>query len=190
MPKTVEVSIIGISPYSQSRKHDTPKKEKEGPDAHERRTWRERCNVAADGEQIVLPAMALKQALDVMAARLGDKVEGKSRATYSKYFLSGVLCEEDMVLEGCTKSNCIMLGINAHANGKRGSGTRVRRFFPQWDSWRGIARFAVLDDTITRAVFERHLKEAGRFVGVGRFRPENGGLNGRFTCEKFKWEDI
>ena len=36
--------LVGLSPYSQSRFHDTPKKEKESADDHESRTWRERLH--------------------------------------------------------------------------------------------------------------------------------------------------
>jgi hypothetical protein len=27
-------------------------------------------------------------------------------------------------------------------------------------------------------------------VGIGRFRPENGGTNGRFRVVKIEWEDL
>jgi hypothetical protein len=29
-------------------------------------------------------------------------------------------------------------------------------------------------------VFEHHLHEAGKFIGIGRFRPRNNGFYGRF----------
>ena len=66
MPKTVEVHITGLSPYSSSRQHDTPKIDKERPDEYDQRTWREKLTTAADGT-VVIPAMAFKQALDKCA---------------------------------------------------------------------------------------------------------------------------
>ena len=30
---------------------------------------------------------------------------------------------------------------------------------------------------------------AGMFIGIGRFRPEKGGTNGRFRIAKLVWED-
>jgi hypothetical protein len=189
MPKQVEVHLSSVSPYSQSRQHDTPKLNKEGWDDYEKRTWREKCTVNEKGE-VVIPAMAFKQSLDAVAKRLGDQIPGKGKNTYTKHFTGGVICEEDVVLVGCNKKDCPSVTINANSDGKRGSGKRVKRTFPQWPVWSGIARFAVLDDTVTSEVFERHIKEAGRFIGVGRFRPENGGMNGRFQCEKFSWTDI
>jgi hypothetical protein len=189
MPKIVEVHFTSISPYSQSRKHDTPRLNKETWDAYEIRTWKEKCN-ANDKDEIVVPAMAFKQALDAIAKRLGEQIPGKGKATYTKAFVGGVLCEEDVVLAGLHKKNCPSLTINANSDGKRGSGKRVSRTFPQWPKWNGVARFAILDDTITKDVFERHFKESGRFVGIGRFRPENGGLNGRYITTKFEWSEV
>lgn len=188
MPKIVEVEFVGISPYSQSRMHDAPKLEKETHDAYEQRTWREKCTADEDGN-VFIPAMAFKQALDAVAKRLGDQIPGKGKATYTKHFLGGVICEQDIAL-GCRKDEAPSITINANSDGIRGSGKRVKRTFPQWPQWKGTARFVVLDDTVTQAVFERHFAEAGRFIGIGRFRPEKGGLNGRWKALGYKWSEI
>jgi hypothetical protein len=189
MPKQVLVDFEGISPYSQSRKHNAPKHEKETHDDYEQRTWREKCTVDDQG-RIVMPAMGFKQALDAVAKRLGDQIPGKGKATYTKHFLGGVLCQDDVVLDGCFKKDCPSVTISSNVDGKRGSGKRVDRTFPVWTKWSGTASFAVLDDTVTKPVFERHFNEAGRFIGVGRFRPENGGTNGRFRALKFHWSNL
>jgi hypothetical protein len=39
-------------------------------------------------------------------------------------------------------------------------------------------------------IFERCLKEAGNLIGVGRFRPQNGGYFGRFTVKSIKWTGV
>jgi hypothetical protein len=188
MPKIVTVTIEGISPYSQSRMHDTPKLNKETPDAYEQRTWREKCNADADGT-IIIPAMAFKQALDTVAKRLGEQIPGKGKATYTKHFVGGVLCETDVRLEGWHKDTVPGVTINANSDGVRGSGKRVKRTFPLVQNWKGEATFAILDDTVTKEIFERFLTEAGRFTGVGRFRPENGGMYGRFRPTKFEYTE-
>ena len=126
MPKLVEVSFTSISPYSQSHQHVTPKLAKETHDAYEQRTWREKCNANDKGE-IVLPAMAFKQALDAVAKRLGEQIPGRGKATYTKAFVGGVLCEDDVALAGCFKKDCPSVTISANADGKRGSGKRVWR---------------------------------------------------------------
>jgi len=88
---------------------------------------------------------------------------------------------------GVHKDEVASITINANSDGMRGSGKRVKRTFPTIPSWSGTAEFVILDDTITPDVFERTLKTAGQIVGIGRFRPENGGLNGRFKPTKFNW---
>ena len=50
-------------------------------------------------------------------------------------------------------------------------------------------RFYILDDTITEDVFKEHLEEAGKFIGIGRFRPRNNGFYGRFAVDKIEWSE-
>lgn len=186
--KIVEVQLESLSPYSQSRMHDTPKLDRERPDDYEQRTWREKCT--ANNEGIVcIPAMALKQMLDASAKLLGIQIPGKGKSTFTKHFKAGVICEADVAL-GVLKDDVEPITINANADGVRGSGKRVKRTFPLIRQWKGSARFAIFDDTVTKEVFERHLTDGGRFVGIGRFRPENGGLYGRFRPTSFKWSEL
>ena len=56
-------------------------------------------------------------------------------------------------------------------------------------SWNGVATVYILDETVTKDVFEKHVKEAGRFIGMGRFRPKNNGFYGRFKPTKFEWKE-
>lgn len=186
--KLVEVNLESLAPYSQSRMHDAPKLDRETADAYELRTWREKCTTDENGI-ICIPAMAFKQCLDASAKLLGIQIPGKGKSTYTKHFKAGVICETDVPL-GVLKDEVPSVTINANSDGVRGSGKRVKRTFPIIQTWTGTARFAVFDDTVTRDVFERHLTEAGRFVGIGRFRPENGGLYGRFRPITFTWSEV
>lgn len=183
--RTVEVTMQSITPYSQSRQHETPKLNGETGDAYEVRTWREKCNVNAD-DQIIIPAMALKQATDSAAKKSGLQIPGKGKATYAKYFLADCICDADVVL-AIKKADVSSVRISANVDGIRGSGKRVFRTFPVVPQWTGRAAFTILDDTITRDVFESVFKIAGASIGIGRFRPEKGGLNGRFRPTKFEW---
>lgn len=186
--KIVEVDLVSTAPYSQSRQHAEPKLNRETPDDYEQRTWREKCTTDENGV-VCIPAMGFKQALDDVAKMLGMQIPGKGKSTYTKHFKAGVICEADVPI-GVTKDEIGAVTINANSDGVRGSGKRVRRTFPQVPAWQGTARFAVLDDQITKDIFEKHLIEAGRFIGVGRFRPQNGGLNGRFKPTAFRWSEI
>ncbi len=188
MPKIVSVKLESVSPYSSSRQHDTPKLDKERMDEYEQRTWREKLSTDETGT-VVIPAMAFKQALDRCVKVLGMQVPGKGKATYTKHFMAGCLCESDVSL-GIHKDTVQSVIINAHVDGVRGSGKRVKKTFPQIPKWAATARFIILDDAITKDVFEKVMKESGQFVGVGRFRPENAGLNGRYSVKGFTWDSI
>ncbi len=133
--------------------------------------------------------MALKMAVDEACKRLGIKIPGRRSATYAKNFTAGQLCEADVAL-GIRKKDLESVTIWANSDGVRGSGKRVKRRFPYILSWQGTARFLLLDDIIPQDIFEKCLVEAGRLIGIGRFRPEKGGLLGRFEVVSIKWEEV
>lgn len=186
------IENIPGSPYSQSAKHETPMLDRESHEDHDRRTWRDKCTVNKDGH-VSIPAMALKQCVDTAAFKLGVKVPGRRGAMFKSFFASGFFCDHDVPIsngKAITTKDADEVAINAHANGRRGSGSRVVRRFPAFQKWHGVAEFTILDDVITPDIFEQHLKAAGVVVGIGRFRPENGGTNGRFRVTKFEWEEL
>lgn len=53
--------------------------------------------------------------------------------------------------------------------------------------WKGRVTYHILDDVIAPEVFEQHLRDAGNFIGIGRFRPRNNGYYGRFKLNKVSW---
>lgn len=183
--RTVTVKIEGSGTYSQSRMHDTPRLPKETADAYEARTWREKSSFDKNG-MIYIPAMAFNQSLAAAAKKLGEQIPGKGKATYTKYFVADVVCTDHVPL-GVHKDSVDGVTIYANADGVRGSGKRVKRTFPVISPWSCEATFTILDDTVTPEVFERTLRAAGLGIGIGRFRPEKGGLNGRFTPAHFTW---
>lgn len=186
--KICTASLKSIVPYSSSRMHDSAKLKDETHDAFDKRTWREKATYNEDGV-ICIPGMGLKMAVDEAAKRIGQKIEGKRGATYTKYFVAGQICEADVPI-GVHKDDLECIEIWANADGVRGSGKRVRRVFPYVKQWAGVARFLLLDETIPRDVFEKTLIGAGRLIGVGRFRPEKGGMLGRFSVENMEWSEV
>lgn len=183
--RTCKVTIESISPYSQSQMHDAPKLDRESHEDYETRTWLEKCTTDDKGN-VCIPGMAFKQAIDTAAYKLGMKVDGRRGATFKGFFASGFMCNGDVPI-GIHKDKAVKVTINANADGVRGSGKRVKRSFPVFPKWNGIAEFTIVDDIITPDVFEAHVKAAGAIVGIGRFRAEKGGTNGRFKPTKFEW---
>lgn len=187
-----QLESIPGSPYSQAAQHEEPKLDRESHDDYDIRTWRSKCTVNDKG-QVCVPAMAFKQCIDHAAQKLGEKVPGRRGATYKGFFTSGFICDGDVPISNgkpLTPKDAVMVTINANADGVRGSGKRVKRRFPSFDKWHGVAEFTIVDDIITTEVFEHHLKSAGMIVGIGRYRPGNGGSNGRFRVVKVEWQEI
>ena len=186
--KICTATLASISPYSQSRAHEAAKLDRETSDAYEQRTWREKAHFDKAG-QVYIPPMAFKMSLDKAAQMLGLQIPGKGKSTYTKYFLSGVLVLEPLML-GIKKDDLPFDRIHANADGVRGSGKRVWRIFPRIDQWEGDVDFHVLANEITKDVFEIALRQSGQFVGIGRFRPEKGGFYGRFEVKSVKWTEM
>lgn len=180
-------TLRSASGYSPSRFHGTAKLDGELDDAYERRTWREHAHYNAKGE-IFIPPMSFKFGFSAAAKFVGEKIPGKGGKTWTARFKSGIICSEPVML-GVKKEDMDHVWIFAHANGKRGSGTRVQRCFPMINEWTGKLAVHVLDDLITPEAFRKHLEEAGKYIGVGRFRPENEGFNGRWKVEDCEWSE-
>jgi hypothetical protein len=131
--------------------------------------------------------MSLKFAIDETAKFLGQKIPGKGASTYSKHFRSGVLVLDNAPI-GIKKSEVEPEWLFMNADGVRGSGKRVWRCYPLIREWQTTISFHIGDDTITKPVFEEHLEEAGRFIGIGRFAPRSGGFKGRFRVAAIDWQ--
>lgn len=184
--KTAVAKLKSVSPYSQSKYHATPKNDKELAKDWEARTWRERQHYDETGN-VYIPPMAFKNCISEAAKFLSIQIAGKGKATYTKHFEAGVLVMDPVPL-GVHKDKVPGEWFFVPSDGRRGGGSRVERCFPVIREWSGDVTFHVLDETITEDVFNHHLSEAGKFIGIGRFRPRNNGFYGRFQVESVKWQ--
>jgi hypothetical protein len=181
--------LESASPYSASRAHETPKLNKELPDAYEERTWREKAHFDPVNLEVFIPPMSFKQSLDAAAQLLGVQIAGKGKSTYTKRFGSGVLVMDPVYL-GLKRDETIKGRYHCNSDGVRGSGKRVWRIFPEVHKWKAEVTFHILDDIITESIFRDHLVAAGAFIGVGRFRPQNKGFYGKFKVAAVKWMEV
>ena len=184
--KTAICELESISPYSQSKFYETEKLPKERPDDYEARTWRDRLHITDDGH-VFIPPMAFKNCLSAVAKYLSIQIPGKGKATFTKHIEAGVLVTESLILP-IKKEDVSGEWLFVPSDGKRGGGTRVKKCFPVIPSWGGDVAFYILDDTVTPEVFQHHLEESGKFVGIGRFRPQKNGFYGRFKVNKINWK--
>lgn len=184
------LTITGITPYSQSRQHDDPKLEGENHDSYDARTWRSKLNVAErEGRPtVILPAHGIMQSFAAAAKYSKRQIPGQGKATWTAKFLSGVALLEDPAL-GIDPATVPQITISANSDGVRGSGKRVPRRFPIINEWSATFDVYILDPIITEEVFREMVEIAGMFIGIGRFRPEKGGTNGRFRITALDWQD-
>jgi hypothetical protein len=183
--RVCKVHIVGVCPYSQSKAMQTPRGQKEKPDDHDKRCWQERMHVDEHGVCFI-PATAFKKAIDSAAGFLRERVPGKGQSEYGKHLRAGVMVMKNPTLGvKMEKVECEMLYVDS--DGKAGSGKRVWRRFPVFRKWDCDVEFVIVDSTIDEDVFLRHLEEAGRLIGIGRWRGERGGMYGRFEIKNVKW---
>jgi hypothetical protein len=182
--KTAIVHLKSVSPYNQSRQHFVPKLQKETHDDYEKRTWIEKGHFDDNGV-VVIPPMALKSCLSNAAKMLSIPIPGKGKSLYTKHFVSGVMVVVPPSL-GVKKTDVKGYTVSLSGMGRKGE-MGVQKTFPHFQSWETTAEFVVMDDTITKEIFERVINEAGNFVGIGQFRPQNGGYFGRFNVVSVKW---
>jgi hypothetical protein len=136
------MKLESVSPYSQGRHYDVPKlgrssgAETETARDYEERTWRERAHVDGEG-RLFIPPMAFKNCLAEIAKYLSVQIPGKGKATYTKHFLSGILVMENLAL-GIKPDDVASTPVYCNADGVRGSGKRVMRYFPTFSKTSGL----------------------------------------------------
>ena len=142
-----------------------------------------------DGKRtIVIPAHGLHQSIAAAAKYSKRQIPGQGKATWTAKFTAGITLLDDPAL-GIAPDTVDAVTISANADGIRGSGKRVPRKFPVMPQWSATFDVIVLDPIITQEIFREMLEMAGMFIGIGRFRPEKGGTNGRFKIASIDWQD-
>lgn len=176
----VEFTIEGMSPIQFSAAIRTPKKKGETAEAYEERTWKERAHVGEDGK-LFIPGMAIKRCLDDLARFQGEQIAGKGKKTYTATFKAGVMCVDPLSL-GIAIDSARALWVHSSADGKQGGPKRVWKCFPVLDKWTASGTLYLVADTLIAdpAKVREYLERAGVMIGIGAFRPINGGYFGRF----------
>ncbi len=204
--KTVQARLRGIASYSQSKHYDSEKQQGESDKDCYRRTWRGHLHVDNDG-LVLMPSTQLKNCLAGAAKFVNMKIPGQGNATYTKHFEAGVMCLKSNHLlipngKGLVpihKDDVECENLFLSPTGDRGGKKRVDKFYPVFPIWVVDVEFSIIDDTVLQTclnpkdprdkqytVFQKMLEAAGMFIGLGRFRPRQGGNYGRFLVDDFK----
>lgn len=174
--------LESLSPYGQNNFVTTPKLNKELSDDYEKRTWRERAHYDTKTKECFIPCTALKNCLADAAKFLSVQIPGKGKSTWTKHFSAGIITTANIPL-GVKIDDVKEHQQWVPPDGVKGGSKRVLKYFPCFEQWSGMAEFYIIDDLITKDAFEYHLKQAGSLIGLGVFRPRNGGYWGRFKVK-------
>lgn len=186
--KDYRFTITGIGEMFFGKHVAEEKKSSETHDQREERLWRDKVHVNKEG-QVVQQPFAIKNALESAAKRLARPVPGMGKSTFSKLFRQGILCVDLVTIFKADGKPMKIDDVEPRrlfvpSDGRRGSGKRVFRIFPAISNWTGQGTLTVFDDKITEDILKEHLAEAGRFIGLGSMRVENGGICGRFAVSE------
>lgn len=184
------VTLRSLSPYSQSRQHEEPKLDGENHGDYDKRTWRSKQTIAtrAGKNTVVIPAHGLHQAIVAAAKYSKRQIPGQGKATWTAKFASGIAILEDPALN-IDPETVQPVTLSQNADGIRGSAKRVMRTFPLIPEWETTFDVYILDPIITEEIFREMVTAAGMFIGIGRFRPEKTGGQGRFAIKSLEWAD-
>lgn len=188
----VEYTLVGMSKISFSRAIQSVKNTGENHDDFEKRTFRERVHSLTDGT-VILPPQAVKKCLQDCAKYLSESVQGKGKSTYTKHFMAGTLETDEIIL---CDANGKALKVDelpyerlyVPSDGKQGGTKRVwRQFCYAPEGWTAKGMLYLLDPILIDKPekVNEYLEHAGKFIGLCRWRPRNGGMYGRFKVNKF-----
>lgn len=177
--------LQSVSAYSQSKAVSSERRERESHEEFELRTWKERAHQDPDGICFV-PPTAFKNMLSQAAKFTSRKGPSGGKSTWTKNFEAGILVTEGLSL-GVHIDDIVGEWLFVPPDGKPGGSRRVWKHFPLFPAWEGVLEWHVVDDLITEEIFLTYLREGGKFIGIGRFRPRNNGYYGRFKVVDISW---
>lgn len=187
MPKIATCNLKSEGPYIQGKAFVSQKEERETHEEYEKRSWKERCHVTDKGN-IFIPASQFSNSLKNAAGYLSMKIKGQGPMKYTQKFKSGTMVIDDLILPLNVKD------VEGRwqfvpSDGKKGGSTRVHKCFPEIPSWEGAVTYYIIDDIITEEVFKKVLIASGVLIGIGVYRPQNGGTAGRFSVQNIEWSE-
>ena len=184
---TVKLKIKGATPLQQSREYAShvEKLDRESAYDFEIRTWMERAHIDSDG-RVFHPGGAFKQALISASRYSGLQIKGQGKKTYTQKITSGLGVLGDLLTDK-RREDMVRRDVFASAQGgKTKNEARVWKFFPTFEDWTAETTLVIYDTILTPELVRRFVEEAGRFIGIGVWRPENGGEYGRFEIASFE----
>lgn len=178
--KKIQVELTGITPLLHNKPEeygfDEQWVEKKASTDYEKEALK-KLYVDSNGK-IYQPATHIDRALIESGKKI--KVKGQGKATYSKLFGSMVAVEEFEIVHKIQKYEIHKsLVVIPSTKG------RVMRYRPMFKEWK-LEFHITFEDEIPAEVVKEALEIAGKYVGIGDWRPEKKGKFGKFQVTKFE----
>ena len=126
-----------------------------------------------------LPAVYLKNS--IVEASKQFKIVGKGKSTYSKLVASTVEIEPFYIELNAGKYEVFRISaVNPMTKG------RMMTERPKFNKWSASFEIILNDEAVPNSVMNEILEHAGKYVGVGDWRPQTKGMFGKFMITSFK----
>jgi hypothetical protein len=187
--KKFNVKIVGVTPYLQHRIDDQKLEEWE----KNRKFIIERDDIAkadldralfyshSDEQGFFIPSEHIRGSLINGSKNNKSKVGGATRSM--KSIVAGMFFVYPEKIRSLDASAMV---IDKRSAVNRNIKARIICIRPKWEQWSASFQIWVDNDTITKETVRQILENAGRYVGIGSFRPEHNGMFGRFEIESFE----
>jgi len=164
----IAVTIEGISPLLQNRYYSADSPEVKSKRRTGVKDWKAEGELAAyrdkDGK-LVQPAEHIESAM--VKAATSFKIPGRGKKTYKELFKAAVFVRPFLIVHEIQEYEMDARRVVVQRNA-------VMRYRPRLDKWRLTFEIECLDEQLDHQVIRDVLDQAGKFVGIGDYRPKFG----------------
>jgi hypothetical protein len=136
------------------------------------------CYRNAEG-RCYIPADHIRGALIAAGSFVKAKVGGRSKSMKTIVAAMFMPVPEQITMpdyDAIDKRSAVNRNVKA----------RVITVRPKWTKWEASFVLQVDEDSIAKEAIQQIIEYAGKYVGIGSFRPVNNGLFGRFELTKIE----
>lgn len=174
----IQVKVEGISPLLMNRFRDTQIEGKS-----KRRTGAMAAEEILDKlylyeDKPYIPSVYFRNS--IVEASKQFKITGKGKSTYSKLVASTLDVNPDMIPLNEGYEPFRIAAVNPMTKGRM----MVTR--PRFNKWSAQFEIILNDDGVPFDVINEILEQAGRYVGIGDWRPQTKGQFGKFMITSFQ----
>jgi hypothetical protein len=179
MTEKIKVTIEGITPILFNRFRDIAIEGKSKKRTGAMAETDIEDKLYLDEKKVQLPSVYIKNSITEASKQF--KIVGKGKSTYSKLVASTVDIEPFMIELDAGKYEVFRISaVNPMTKG------RMMTERPRFNKWKASFEIILNDAAIPVSVMNEILEHAGRYVGIGDWRPEKKGMFGKFMIVSFK----